>query len=305
MTTLDDLYQVMEAIVEVDNTAIRRLHFFNQENVRPEKAEEEEKEAEEPNEFFVTGGGQEQEIVEDGDDLLAAKTMANTALTAESFPEPPPPVPQLPLAMGMSVDDTKPATIYFQNKHSSMGLRVSWIDYSGELVPRKELHPGESYMERTFSTHPWVCTAVEWVEGNAQDRSSMQDGMGTYLNNNEISGRQAKEVSSALVMRLGDSATSALRSYNVLWDPSAKSMSFMPQTKISAGRIRPSLAPENARSGAARVAFARAQVIQQLRDAKMDPLASVAEGGLGAGSPNLSVVLFGNNHATYRSVFAS
>ncbi|GMH53449.1 hypothetical protein TrRE_jg6704, partial [Triparma retinervis] len=262
VTTLDDLYQVMEALVEVDDKAIRRLHFFNQEEAAwPEKSEEEEEneeeeEEEEPKEFFVTGGGQEQEIFEDGEDLLAAKVTANTALTAESIPEPPPPVPELPLAMGMSMDDTKPATIYFQNKHSSMGLRVSWIDYSGELVPRKELHPGESYMERTFSTHPWVCTAVEWVEGKAQDRSNMQDGMGTFLNNNEISGRQAKEVSSALVMRLGDSATSALRSYNVLWDPSAKSMSFMPQTKISAGRIRASLAPENARSSVARVAFA-------------------------------------------------
>ena len=126
-----------------------------------------------------------------------------------------------------------------------------------------------------------------------------------FMHNNDISARQAPEVSPALVMRLGDTATNALRSYNVLWDPSAKSMSFMPQTKISAGRIRASIAPENARSAAARVAFARAQVIQQLRDARMDPLANVAEGGLGAGSPTLSVVLFGNSTATYRSVFAS
>jgi len=127
VTTLDDLYQVMEALMEVDDTAIRRIHFFNQnEPAAAEGGEEEEEEEEEDElkEFFVTGGGQESEMFSEevSDDLLAAKTSAKTALT-ETIPDPPPPVPQLPLNMGESVDDNKPATIYFQNKHSSMGLR--------------------------------------------------------------------------------------------------------------------------------------------------------------------------------------
>ena len=308
--------QVMEALAEVDEFAVRRIHFFNQETpIAPpatenvaDAAASADNEPPPPEEFFVTGGGQEQEVIEDDDEeLLAARTTVTVdhAASAPPTPTPPPPVPPLPLSLGHSVDDRKPATIYFQNKHTSMSLRICWIDYAGEIVPRKELQPGESYMERSFSSHPWICTAVDWEQPDAKERTTMQSGIGTFVNS-EKAVRKAPETSPALILRLGDVAVNALKSYNVLWDPSARSMSFMPQTKISAGRIRASLAPENARSAAARVAFARAQVIQQLRDARMDPLSRISgEQGLGSGLPNLTIILFGNRSATYRSIFAT
>ncbi|GMH85358.1 hypothetical protein TrST_g853 [Triparma strigata] len=308
ITSLDDLNQVFEALEEVNPEAERRLHFLGsieegsaapETTTPPPESEPEQEPAQE--EFFLTGTGHEE------DELLAARQTANTNNTnyTAQTPVPPPPLPPLPLSLQASVDDTKPITIYFQNKHASMALRVCWIDYSGELVPRKELHPGESYMERSFSSHPWVCTAVEFEASELKDDSSnaAAQGMGMFTKQ-DTQDNVAPEVSPAIVMRLGDVAASALKSYTTLWDPSARSMSFMPQTKISAGRVRPSMAPENAKSGAARVAFARAQVVQQLRDARLDPLGA-EENGLGAGTPNLVFMLFGNSQPDYRSVFAA
>ena len=78
--------------------------------------------------------------------------------------------------------------------------------------------------------------------------------------------KTAPSVSPAMVVRLGDIAASSIKSYTALWDPSLRSVSFMPQSKISAGRVRPWFTPQNATTASSRVAFARAQVIQQLLD---------------------------------------
>jgi hypothetical protein len=225
---------------------------------------------------------------------------ARTRALEETIP-PPPPLPALPLSLSSSVDDDLPVAISFQNKHSSYGMRVSWIDYAGELVPRKELMPGESYMERTFATHPWVCTSVAWEKGE-MDRGGngdLQHGMGGFAKAEAAANVAPKECPS-IVVRLGDTASEKLQSYSVLWDPTVRAVSFMPAAKIAAGRVRPWLAPENATGMSARVAHARAMVIQQIRDARSDPLD--ADKGVGSGMPNLSVVLFGNS-ADHPSVF--
>ena len=128
-------------------------------------------------------------------------------------------------------------------------------------------------------------------------------GMGEFTKDTGDRKNVAPDEAPAVIIRLGDVAASALKSYTTLWDPTSRSMSFMPQSKISAGRVRASLAPENARSAAARVAFARAQVVQQLRDARMDPLGAEQEPGLGAGTPNLVFMLIGNSVSEARSIF--
>ena len=291
--TLENMEDVLTSMTSVNPDVCVRLHFVNTDEKEEEGGKGEgggaefpgEEEKKEAAEFFVTGGGQE---VMEEEEMLASRVSAKTAL--ESTIPPPPPLPELPLSLAQSVDDILPVTIYFQNKHSSYGMRVSWIDYDGDLVPRKELLPGESYMERSFSTHPWICTAVAW-ETTAVG-GDMQAGMGDFAKNNAEVGNVAPKVCPSMIIRLGDGASSDLKSYSVMWDPEVRSMSFMPAAKISTGRVRPWLAPENAVSMNARIANARAMVIQQIRDSRMDPMDQ--DKGVGAGAPNLSFVLFGN-----------
>jgi hypothetical protein len=303
--TLQNLTDVITSMTEVNPDVSVRIHFLNV-NESPdgngtgdeEFASEEKKEKE----FFVTGGGVEvKDDGDDGDNLQASRVTAKATSLASTIP-PPPPQPMLPLSLSASVDDTNPVTIFFQNKHSAYGMRISWIDYSGDLVPRKELLPGESYMERSFSTHPWVCTAVAWEKTGMDEhaREELHSGLGSFAKREAEVGNVAPAVSPSMVIRLGDSASSALKSYSVLWDPEIRSMSFMPAAKIATGRVRPWLAPENATSMNARIAHARAMVIQQIRDSRMDPMDG--DKGLGAGSPNINIILFGNDK-NYKSVF--
>jgi len=151
----------------------------------------------------------------------------------------------------------------------------------------------------SFSSHPWICTAVDYVDDTTENEnsSSKTPSLNSIMKVNMAAENQIKNapsVSPAMVVRLGDIAASSIKSYTALWDPSLRSVSFMPQSKISAGRVRPWFTPQNATTASSRVAFARAQVIQQLRDARMDPLEQFSN-GLGAGSPNLNIILFGND----------
>jgi von Hippel-Lindau disease tumor suppressor protein len=42
--------------------------------------------------------------------------------------------------------------------HSNQGVKVYWLDYSGQRVFYKKLKPSESYSEDTYMTHPWLIT---------------------------------------------------------------------------------------------------------------------------------------------------
>ena len=46
-------------------------------------------------------------------------------------------------------------TINFVNK-SQIEVKVYWVDYTGAEKYYKTLAPGESYVQETFATHPWV-----------------------------------------------------------------------------------------------------------------------------------------------------
>eukprot|EP00957_Ditylum_brightwellii_P030729 2328633-Ditylum_brightwellii.AAC.1 len=58
-------------------------------------------------------------------------------------------------SFGRSTDDDNQIILKFHNAHNAFELRVIWVDYDGEMVVRRHLKPGESYMEKSFGTHPW------------------------------------------------------------------------------------------------------------------------------------------------------
>ena len=53
-----------------------------------------------------------------------------------------------------SKEDKYSTTIKWSNC-SIMTMQVYWINYNGDLCPRMKLEPGESYVESSWSTHPW------------------------------------------------------------------------------------------------------------------------------------------------------
>ena len=47
--------------------------------------------------------------------------------------------------------------ITFVNR-SKQGVKVYWLDYSGERVLYRKLNDSESYTQDTYMTHPWLIT---------------------------------------------------------------------------------------------------------------------------------------------------
>ena len=50
-----------------------------------------------------------------------------------------------------------PTTIQFVN-NSNQPVSIYWIDYSGKRVLYAVLQPGQSYVQDTWLSHPWVAT---------------------------------------------------------------------------------------------------------------------------------------------------
>lgn len=49
-----------------------------------------------------------------------------------------------------------PAAIQFVNNSATLTFQVFWLDYNGNRVLYATLSPGQSYVQQTFLTHPWV-----------------------------------------------------------------------------------------------------------------------------------------------------
>jgi hypothetical protein len=49
-----------------------------------------------------------------------------------------------------------PAAIQFVNNSASLSFQVFWLDYNGNRVLYATLSPGQSLIQQTFLTHPWV-----------------------------------------------------------------------------------------------------------------------------------------------------
>src|SRR5271165_87321 len=79
---------------------------------------------------------------------------ATNAVLAQSLPLLTPMTPAATLALISENGDT-PTSIEFVNDYSG-AVTVNWIDYSGTIEFYMTLSPGQSYVQPTFVTHPWI-----------------------------------------------------------------------------------------------------------------------------------------------------
>jgi WD40 repeat protein len=49
-----------------------------------------------------------------------------------------------------------PTAVRFVNNSASVTFQVFWLDYNGNRVLYATLGPGQSFVQQTFLTHPWV-----------------------------------------------------------------------------------------------------------------------------------------------------
>lgn len=55
-----------------------------------------------------------------------------------------------------SITGATPTTVRFVNASITTTFRVFWLDYNGNRVLYATLSPGQSFVQQTFLTHPWV-----------------------------------------------------------------------------------------------------------------------------------------------------
>ena len=67
--------------------------------------------------------------------------------------------PTLEGALISIVGDT-PTSVRFVNQSSAVRIIV-WLDYTGQRVFYNSLQPGQSYVQETFLTHPWLITTAQ------------------------------------------------------------------------------------------------------------------------------------------------
>ncbi|KAG5191932.1 hypothetical protein JKP88DRAFT_274921 [Tribonema minus] len=242
--------------------------------------EEHEEDAEQGNGWgFATGGGILEshdavlsppprdapagDIDSDDDGQVAARVRRSEGAVPASSQSPPPPQPpplSLPLSMGASKADVAPVFLCFSNAHATMKLRVGWLDYGGQNVPRRVLLPGQTYFERSFASHPWLLQAMG------------PSGTGSG--------------SECVAVRCGADAVAAGAglAFCAMWDPLRRSVSVMPQAKGS--------------SSHARLMAAKHQILEEMRQHRSFDAGSLAfetasAHGLSSGIPHLRVVMVG------------
>jgi hypothetical protein len=56
-----------------------------------------------------------------------------------------------------SIDDKTMTEVIFFNQ-SPAPIRTYWLDHQGNRKFGSEIRPGDSYVQQTYVTHPWVVT---------------------------------------------------------------------------------------------------------------------------------------------------
>lgn len=56
-----------------------------------------------------------------------------------------------------SIEDATLTEVIFFNQ-SPAPIRTYWLDYDGNRKFGSEIRPGDSYVQQTYVTHPWVVT---------------------------------------------------------------------------------------------------------------------------------------------------
>ena len=143
-----------------------------------------------------------------------------------------------------SHEDDFPITYQFSNNDAAGVYNIYWVDYDGQLVLRRSLEPGEAYMERSFSTHPWV----------VMDPTGAQNA----------------------IITVGDTAATVQQRFSVVWNPVSKSMSFMTASPAPEGDIRHSLANAQPQHQIGLISQGRALMVQQKRELHRDPMTNLA-----------------------------
>jgi hypothetical protein len=143
-----------------------------------------------------------------------------------------------------SLDDVHPVTIQFCNHDNACNYEILWVDYDGQLVLRRCIRPGEGYMERSFSTHPWLI-------------------------------REASGDKRSMILSIGDQAASVNSRFHVVWNPFDQSMSFMSQASAKAGELKKSVIEAQPLHSSARLNQGRALLIQQMRELRRDPMTNM------------------------------
>jgi len=196
------------------------------------------------------------------------------------------PIPVLPVGMGTSLEDSLPVTLYFVNQTTHMTMEVCWVDYYGRLVPRKLLQPGEVHLESSWSTHPWMLTAVEPPPFDPEYHDTVEEA--------DRHAAEPQDTDMTVLVRVGDiAARDELRRYSLLWQPRERTMSVMPAARGGATtELREDLRPENARNSRTRIRNARAALVHNLRALRADPSGGANKGD----SPVLTVFMMGQRH---------
>jgi len=59
-----------------------------------------------------------------------------------------------------SIEDATVTEVIFFNQ-SPAAIRTYWLDHDGNRKFGSEIRPGDSYVQQTYVTHPWVVTKSE------------------------------------------------------------------------------------------------------------------------------------------------
>ena len=116
---------------------------------------------------------------------------------------------------------------------------MSWLDYDGQPVLRRSLLPGESYMEKSFASHPWL----------VRDASKKH----------------------SLLLTLGRRAAQVKAKFSAVWNANEHRVSFMSSSVADGGDVKRSLIASQPQLASGRLAQGRALLVQQMRELRRDP----------------------------------
>jgi len=143
-----------------------------------------------------------------------------------------------------SITDIDEVTLQFCNHNTTGAIEVSWLDYDGQPVLRRSLPPGESYMERSFASHPWL----------VRDASKKH----------------------SLLVTFGARAAQAKSRFSAVWNASEHRISFMSSSAADAGSVKRSLIAAQPQLASGRLAQGRALLVQQMRELRRDPVTNTS-----------------------------
>jgi hypothetical protein len=82
--------------------------------------------------------------------------MYGARFPAHTLPKRPAPPPEAEANIRSMHSDT-PTRVSFSNM-TGFPVQIHWLDFAGKRVLYRTLGPGESYVQQTFLTHPWLVT---------------------------------------------------------------------------------------------------------------------------------------------------